>query len=232
MTAAPWLTVDDLPADRPELPGTAEQVADAWGAVIASATFALWSLSGRRWAGERTVTVEVWAPAGAHLDPCRPRPVRLPHRDARQLTAVTLADGTPLAVDDYLIDRGGYLGAAPGRAARLPTSSSSLVLTYTAGRTPPADAVAQATSLAVELGRAVVDPEGSALPDNVTSIQRQGVTMTMEAGYKIAAAGSTGLPAVDLWLATVNPSRLRRPPRSWSPDTDTRHRVIAQEATP
>lgn len=232
MTPRPWLTVDDLPDGRVTLPGDAEAQAAAWAAVIASASVALWALSGRRWGGERTITVELWAPAGAAcLDPCRPRSVRLPHRDARNLTAVT-AGSTVLDLADYMIEPGGYLGAVPGRAARLPAGSSSLTVTYVAGRNPPPDAVAQATSLAVELGRTIVDPEASLLPDNITSIQRQGVTMTMEAGYKIAAAGSTGLPAIDLWLATVNPSRLRRPPRSWSPDTDTRHRVIAQEATP
>jgi hypothetical protein len=158
--------------------------------------------------------------------------VRLPHRDARNLTAVIAADGTPLDAGDYLIEPGGYLGAVPGRAVRLPAGTRSLTLTYVAGRNPPPDAVTQAGTLAVELGRAQVDPDSSALPSNVTSIARQGVTMTMEAGYKIAAAGSTGLPAVDLWLATVNPTRQRRPPRSWSPDTDTRHRVIAAGGTP
>lgn len=231
MTAS-WLTPDDLPPDRPTLPGTEAQQAERWQQIIAGASSALFALSGARWAGERTLTVEVWGPGGVCADPCRPRAVRLPHRDARQLTAVTTAGGAELPVGDYLIERGGYLAALPGRAARLPTAHSSLLLTYVAGRNPPPEAVAQATALAVELGRAVVDPDGTALPDNVTSIQRQGVTMTYQSAQAIVAAGSTGLYAVDLWVATVNPSRLRRRPRSWSPDTDTRHRVIAAGGTP
>lgn len=227
MTVAPWLAVDDLPPNAPTLPGDEQQQAAGWQRLIAQATAALWALSGGRWGGEVEVVVEVWAPAGSSCDdPCRRRAVRLPHRDARQLTAVTTATGTPLDAADYVIERGGYLAAAPGRAARLPTEHSSLVLTYVAGRNPPADGRAAAVELAVELGREVVEPGSSALPGNVTSIARQGVTMTYQPAQTIIAAGATGLYAVDLWLATVNPTRARRPARSWSPDTDSRYRII------
>lgn len=57
------------------------------------------------------------------------------------------------------------------------------------------------------------------LPERVTQIARQGVTMTMLDPMDFLNAGRTGLPSVDGWLASVNPNRMQEPSRVYSPDT-------------
>jgi hypothetical protein len=59
---------------------------------------------------------------------------------------------------------------------------------------------------------------GIAFTDNVTRVQRQGVTMEMESPSDLRADGLTGLTFVDEWLASVNPYRLIAKPRVLSPD--------------
>lgn len=53
---------------------------------------------------------------------------------------------------------------------------------------------------------------------NITRLQRQGVEMEMPDPTLMFSEGLTGLPLVDLWLATVNPDRLSRPSRVYSVD--------------
>jgi hypothetical protein len=57
----PWATLDDLPADRPVLPGGDEQ----WTLLLAASSEVLYALTGRRHAGLRERAVELYAPAAA-----------------------------------------------------------------------------------------------------------------------------------------------------------------------
>jgi hypothetical protein len=265
----PWATLDDLPADRPALPGGDEE----WSHYLAAASDVLYALTGRRYAGLRERAVELYAPCrcggrligpvvpGAWLeyaltggagplgsyayDPyslpfgvwgsCRPHTVRLPNRDARELLAVRDAAGAPLDLTRYRIDRGGYLARVPGIAAAdapLPGCRRPLHLRYRFGR-PPGDAgIVHAVQLALALGQARLDPDSSPLPGTVTQIVRQGVTFTQQAASVVIEAGSTGLTPVDLWVASVNPGRAKRPARSWSPDTDAPYRPLSIEEVP
>jgi hypothetical protein len=50
----------------------------------------------------------------------------------------------------------------------------------------------------------------------VTSISRQGVTMELASG--LFDQGLTGIREVDVYIASVNPNRLKVPSRVWSPD--------------
>jgi hypothetical protein len=164
VTLVPWATLDDLPADRPTLPGGD----DEWTGLLVAASEVLYALTGRRFAGVRTRAVELYAPCssgGVSCRRCRPARVRLPNRDTVEL-----------------------------------------------------------------LAEARLDPQSSSLAGGVTQINRQGVTFTQQAAADLIAAGQTGLPSVDVWLGTINPNRLRRPARSWSPDTDAPYRPIVEEA--
>jgi len=226
---AAWAAVDDLPADRPTLPGGD----DEWQTYLDAATGVLYALTGRRYAGLRERAVELYAAPSCGGDPCRgPRAVRLPNRPVAELLAVRTAAGDPLDPADYRIARGGYLEAAPGTAARLPTASSPLRLRYRFGRDAGDAGRLHAAHLADALARARLDPDTSTLPGTVTQIVRQGVTFTQQAASTLIAAGHTGLAPVDLWIASTNPFGSRRPSSSWSPDTDAKYYPLPTEEVP
>jgi hypothetical protein len=166
---------------------------------------------------------------------CRPHTVRLPNRDAVALLAVADAAGASLDVTRYRIERGGYLARVPGMTyedAPLPGCRRPLRLRYQFGRAPSDGGIAQVVQLTVALGQARLDPDSSPLPGLVTQIVRQGVTFTQQAASVLIEKGQTGLAGVDLWVASVNPGRIRRPSRSWSPDTDAPYRALEPEEVP
>jgi hypothetical protein len=228
----PWATLDDLPpsGERPNLPGGNEE----WQQLLVASSEALFALTGRRFAGVRERAIELFAPctSGRGCGCCRVARVRLPNRDVVELLAVERPDGTALDLAGYRIERGGYLTRAPGQAAFLPGCSSPLIVRYRFGRDPSPVGVAHAVTLALALGQARLDPGSSPLSSSVTQISRQGLTITQKAIGDLMVEGQTGLGPVDAWLATVNPNRLRRPARSWSPDTDAPYRPIEEAPTP
>lgn len=271
MPLVPWATLDDLPADRPSLPGGDEQ----WQQLLASASEVLYGLTGRRYAGLRERAVELYAPCrcgGLRIGPripaawvdytltggegllgsyaydpyslpsgvwgsCRPHEVRLPNRDARALLAAYDAQGAVLDVTRYRIERGGYLRRAHGferdyTGAPLPGCRRPLRIRYQFGRDPGDAGRLHATTLALALGQSTIDPDSSPLPGLVTQIVRQGVTFRQLSSVDLIAQGQTGLAPVDLWVASINPGRLRRPGGSWSPDTDARYYPIPTEEVP
>jgi hypothetical protein len=228
---APWATLDDLPPNRPTLPGGDEE----WTAYLLAASEVLYGLTGRRYGGLRERAIELYAPSRCGDNPChacRPRAVRLPNRPVAELLAVRTAAGDPLDPADYRIARGGYLETRPGTVARLPTCSIPLRLRYRFGRDPGDAGRVHAAQLADALGRARLDPDASPLPGTVTSIVRQGVTFTQQTASALIDLGQTGLAPVDLWVASINPYRSRRPSRSWSPDTEARYYPLRPEEVP
>lgn len=231
MTITAWADLVDLPADRPALPGGDEE----WRRYLLAASETLYGLTGRRYGGVRERAVELYAPPSCGGDPCRacrPRAVRLPNRPVDALLVVRLPDGTALPVTDYRIARGGYLEPAPGVAARLPTCAAPLRIRYRHGRSPGDAGRVHAAHLALALGRARLDPDSSPLPGTVTQIVRQGVTFTQQAASTLIGQGMTGLAPVDSWVLSVNPTRMRRPARSWSPDTEARYYPLALTEVP
>lgn len=234
MTVAPWVAYADLPAPLPVLPGGEPE----WGRVIQLASETLWRLSGRRWSGARALTVEVVAGGGDEPTwgtPLAGSPTVPTVRDGAILNhsscshpAVVRLPGTPTAVTSVTVGgvvrdpatyrlAGGYLTDLSG--AGWPTCEPGMLVAYTSGKPPPAGGSEAAGVLARELGRALVGDSGTLLPGNVTSVVRQGITQTFDSALKIFRAGKTGVPTVDLWLASVNPNGLRRAGRAWSPDT-------------
>lgn len=89
---------------------------------------------------------------------------------------------------------------------------------YSRGTAVPMAGVQAAISLAVQyaLLQGWVDGECK-LPQRVTSIVRQGVTAVAIDPLTIISDGGTGLTDVDLWLVSVNPAKLRRRARIYTP---------------
>lgn len=237
---APWVELAALPTPLPDLPGGEEE----WAATIALASEVLWALSGRRWAGVATRTVEVVAPApGCEVAPLwdtswgfamhpalvegqiintscgcpAPPEVRLPGSPVT-VTTVTVR-GAVRPADSYDL-RGPYLRDLTGRG--WPTCEPGVTVTYTSGKAPPDGGQRAAALYAWELGRARVGDPACGLPANVKSQTRQGITQTFLTASELIRLGQTGLDPVDVWVATVNPAKLTRRARAWSPDTQPR----------
>jgi len=79
---------------------------------------------------------------------------------------------------------------------------------------PVPEGVDQLTgALASEFLKAISDDPGRCrLPRTVTTVSRQGVSYRAYDPAVIYANGKTGLPEVDLWLATVNPNHIYAAP--------------------
>jgi len=56
------------------------------------------------------------------------------------------------------------------------------------------------------------------LPSSVTSISRQGVSMQFD--NTMFSNGLTGIREVDAYILSVNPNKIKIPPRVWSPDVE------------
>lgn len=95
-------------------------------------------------------------------------------------------------------------------------------VTYVWGAPVPASGSLAAAVLACELYRGSTGGECQ-LPKGVTSLVRQGVTMSQKlfAAWGIQnGLWGTGLPEVDAFLQAVNPNGLTMPTTVWSPDLD------------
>jgi hypothetical protein len=93
------------------------------------------------------------------------------------------------------------------------------------GTAPPVSGRRAASILACELAKSCVGAECQ-LPRRVTTITRQGVSMTLLDPFDFLNNGSTGIYEVDLFLKAVNPSGRRRPMAVASPDVTSPARRV------
>lgn len=235
---APWVTEEELPEGKPALPDGGP----SWGEVVTFASDVLFDLSGQRWTGdcgEVTAVLESCGAcacsAGGSYSPwtpvllegswynCRcasPALLRLPDSAVREVTAVTVR-GVVRDPGTYRLVRGGSLADLTGVGWQ--TCPGGVGITYVTGYPPPAGGRMAARALAVELGKALVGDSSCKLPQRVTSVQRQGVTIGVLDRWPDLDKGRTGLYTVDLWLASV--TRPVRGAAVWSPDLPVAHRT-------
>lgn len=93
---------------------------------------------------------------------------------------------------------------------------------YVQGQPVPAGGLYAAGQLACELYKAMMG-KACALPQRVTEISREGVSMTVLDPAEFLDKGRTGISAVDLWIASVNPYGLPSATTVWSPDMPAAH---------
>jgi hypothetical protein len=89
-------------------------------------------------------------------------------------------------------------------------------VTYTWGAAPPAIGKRFAATLACQLYKTIAtddaDREGCRLPQRITSITRQGVTIAVLDSFQVFKDGLTGLPEIDLWISSDRRARSGRSP--------------------
>lgn len=101
------------------------------------------------------------------------------------------------------------------------TEEGTFEVTYLSGIMPPQLGEDAAGELACEIYRGCSGSDDCKLPQGTTQVTRQGVTINLAAVTQWAykdGRWATGMPLVDLFLATYNPTGARRPPAIFSPD--------------
>lgn len=146
-----------------------------------------------------------------------------------------LIDGAPLDEGAYRLDEGRLLVRTDGsewpscQDMSAPVDQpGTFAVSYTPGVLPGPDGLWAAGVLAHEFSKACQGAK-CRLPSSVASVSRQGVSMEFD--NSMFSNGLTGIREVDAWVLSVNPNRLRNPPRVWSPDAPA-HRWSPQAATP
>lgn len=99
-----------------------------------------------------------------------------------------------------------------------PDAEGSFVITYAPGRPLPVAGQIAAGVLACEFAKACAGGD-CALPQQLSSLSRNGVEVTVSDPTQLADNGLTGLYDVDLFIRAVNPHNLAQRPRVASPDS-------------
>jgi hypothetical protein len=150
----------------------------------------------------------------------------------RQVLEVKI-NGVVIPSDEYEVREGKYLirmmptsssvptelyGWPSSQRQNLPdTEQGTFSVTYTFGQDPGQMGRMAAIALAENIIRPIFG-DANAYPERVTTITRQGVSAQIASVIDIMKTGGTGIRTVDLWIMSVNPNKLRKRPKVWSPD--------------
>lgn len=234
----------DVTTAGPEwLAATADQRSDA----IAAAVRSVWALTGRQ-LGVAEVTLAPWVPyipPDYYRAPGFPftRPYSPNSRYSGDRYRSVLLPGPVVEVREVLI--AGLPMTEPEWALQLPVGrlvkrqgawpSQDLTwpiftVRYVRGTPVPSDANTAAGLLAYELLKARVGAKACALPARTREVSRAGISISMAAPEDLFAAGLTGVPAVDSFITSVNPTHSQMPSAVYSPDVTGAHRIVSVSA--
>lgn len=253
MTVAPWVARADLPAGTPGTDAEQDAACELATATLYALSGRRWAGHATRtiavfasrtpWWWQRAELGlpwdSTWGVCGVSLPALpvmvggeifnhsgcdRPPSIRLPDYPVRSVTEVVIGGetrdpGTYRLVGNRYLEDGWDGWPTCGWAYG---DTAAMEVTYAYGADPPAAGLAAAGRLAAELSKAY-SGQPSALPGYLMQRVRQGTTEAYVRADSLFDKGRTGLADVDLWLAAVNPSRLARRARAWSPDTDPRY---------
>lgn len=205
-----------------------------------TASFFMWGLSGRKYNGVSTVT-ERYEPNKRTIDRTAffnqsvltsgsfgvwgPLSTSVPIGDLRLRTTPVVSvssivhdDGTVIAPDTYTIRDKTWIHF-------LSPVSRAVEVTYTAGVLPPMAGRMAARALALQFAKLWEGADDCELPDRVTSVSRQGLTVTVLDNQQFIDDLKTGVYQIDLFLKTVNPDKARNRSKVFSPDISRGHRL-------
>lgn len=228
LIAAPWATIADLPSSR------ADAFDPDYEELLWQASETLYLLTGRQWPGRSTVTRRLvrvgnryaWTVGGQLAAAAWPvAPAWRAYDTGTGWRTLQLPDSPVTAIDEVLVD-----GQAVDVDAQLPVGlisrrdgqpwpPSGAEVTYSRGLAPPAGGRTCAIAFTVELGKAWARDKTCRIPANATTVSREGITVTSIDKAEFLDKGRTGIPEIDQWITSVNPHRLQRRARVWSPDT-------------
>lgn len=187
---------------------------------ITLASQVLFELTGRRWPGLCTVTGE--RPCGPHSHAdcgcCALRTVRLSNGPVDRDSLVVHLDGEVVPDDEIGLFRGREVGFVRATAADpirawlccqnldLPlTEQGTYGFDYAYGNLPPEGSVLPTVMLARDYAMACNGGTcaSCSIPDEVQTLVRQGLTITMPNPRDLLTEGFTGVGITDSWLASL-----------------------------
>jgi len=234
MAANLWINPEDLGDEFSDLE-YAQEACEA-------ASQLLWALSGRRFSGIQSITelylmrsreyenILVYvAGVGLSIVPdsyiirpedLRARRVLLRGTPVRSITQITDLEGNEIDPSEYhLVDH--RFVVFPKR------SGQDIFVTYEYGVEPNTYGKMAARTLAIQFALLWSGREDECtLPERVTSVTRQNVSWTILDSQDFIDNLRTGVPAIDMFLKSVNPSKALLKSKVFSPDvTRARHRI-------
>lgn len=148
--------------------------------------------------------------------------VRLPAR-VNDVTEVKV-DGAVLSASAYRLDDNRFLVRTDGSPwprqndlNKADTQTGTWSVTADYGITVPDSGRIAMGEMTCQILRAMSN-EDCQLPQNVTQLVRQGVTISFPPIQALLAEGRTGLYLTDMFLTMTNPNKLDSRPRIYSPD--------------
>lgn len=218
---------------------------------LETASFVLWSLTGRRYSGIYSIT-EAYstyrslgrgvAPALVHGqlvnmayppgNECRCNSCgvfhqfRLRQAPVRYILDVSV-DGTALERSDWVVINRNTLGFL----TPLVCGANCVVVTYQYGSDPPPGGAAAVRRLADEIIASMENTE-CALPQRVTSVSRQGVSWTLLDPQEFLEQGRVGIYEIDMFIKAANPARALMPAKVFSPDIRRGFTMTQQQPPP
>lgn len=223
-----WATRDQLK----DLPTDFQWAPDELDAALLNASGILARLTGSRWPGSCRDVIRPQGSGGCGCHRERTRTgchwlseLELPGFPVLSIVEVLL-NGDLVSEDHYRVDDARWLVYLPGddeprrgwpccqRMDRTTDQDETWEVTYTWGGTPDAQGVPGGTAAALALTKELLlaGKAGKAcrLPARVQNVTRQGVSYLLLDDLSMFSEGRTGLPEVDLWLASLQLGRARR----------------------
>lgn len=140
--------------------------------------------------------------------------IRLRGRRVIKVHAMRSQNGTVIPPSQYyLVDHSSIQTNTNGT-----WSTCNVEVTYTYGTPVPFAGKMAAKLLAIELVKMYEGDPECALPQRVTSVNRQGVSYTILDSQDFIEEGRTGIYAIDLFLKSANPDRAKARAKVFSPD--------------
>lgn len=242
-----WVNVEDLGAPYSD----SVYAYDA----VKTASYLLWAMSGRKYIGITTVTEKYIAPydptiySGISSGDYSPTvingmvghirtdrfggndfwadgsstrsTVRLRGRKVIKIQNMRDTAGNFIPATEYYLADHSMVIATNGAT----WSPSNIEISYSYGTSPPTAGKAAARLLAIEFVKLFEGDDTCALPDRVTSVNRQGVSFTILDSQEFIDELKTGLYFVDMFLKTTNPDKARARSKVFSPDMPLARRV-------
>lgn len=223
-----WLTNADTVAP------TGEFTTDA----VSAASMILYKLTGERYTGINSTTESYGTGhyASYNIQPVvvdgqirhipmavGQRELRLRHSPVRSVESIKL-NGVLMDPDSYSLRNNAYIV----RTHSVPWIMDvmwDLEVSYTYGAPIPAMAKSAAIRLANELIWSKTGSRECTLPERVTSITRQGESLTMLDPLNFLKEGRTGVYEIDLFLQVVNPNKAKKKSKVFSVDKPRGERI-------
>lgn len=226
-----WAEIDEL--DEPTNPYAESS--------LQIASQILYKLTGEKYQGIHTVT-EKYNPnssgAALHTTPaliqgqmynlprnasgCNDK-LYLRHRPIRDVSEI-VEMGTVLNPNSYELRNRTFL-VKKNRTGWLSDCINELEITYTYGALPPTAGKLAAIKLANELNLSMIGSSDCALPARVTSVSRQGVSISVLDPQDFLEEGRTGLYEVDLFLKAFNPDNAKKKSKLFVPGRSRGDRI-------